>query len=359
MIPATRASGATRGGGRCTAGRYTLGAQTEAFLELEELINKVRASPELHLASIRYAELVAWVARLDEGRVVPVTKGFASFLHRYLHRGNYGHRDWPILIAKVVQADLDMWNATDFDLTPEQDRAAFVMLLDLLTMYAQGRLKALALNPPSGPLPGDRTDPAGCATEVFTVRQSVEEKYPRALADHPRNRGIDWSAVGKYARGEREALPESWDVFVKADREFDVMWLAGAAPAVSDRLRAVLEPLAGGATEFRPITVNKRTFWFLRVLLVIDAIDMEHSQSRYFEARGTLGTVEIPAWVGNRIPDPCIFLTPQSRVAIWTTPAVVTAYQRSGCNGLSLYPRGAVWWRGDDGTLRPPPGHDA
>jgi hypothetical protein len=176
---------------------------------------------------------------------------------------------------------------------------------------------------------------------VFRVLPDASDSYPRLLPSHPRNRGVDWVELGKYAE---EGQPEAhrFDIFVKAKGEFDTVWIAGRTGYLfSDRLRRVLEPLAGGPVEFLPVTVNGQPFWVMRLKHVIDALDLARSQ---YDASvdGGIRLLNVPVWRGECLTDPALFSIPQLRHKVWATPTVVEAYKESGCNGLLFSPQGEV-----------------
>jgi hypothetical protein len=171
---------------------------------------------------------------------------------------------------------------------------------------------------------------------------STDESYPRFQQAHPRNRDTDWAMVGRYAeQAEPSAAAAQVNIFIKTDREIDNVVVPGTGFVVSKKLRAALEPVAGGPVVFLPIHVNGEPFWILRVNNVVDALDAERSEIRY-SVQGVLRAIEKPVWHGEVLHDPMIFEVPQRRHMIWATTAVVRAYQRSGCNGLSFSARGEV-----------------
>jgi hypothetical protein len=179
------------------------------------------------------------------------------------------------------------------------------------------------------------------ALSVYQMHADSADSYPRLLPSHPRNRGIDWVELGKYAEAGRPD-PDRFDIFVKADREFDTVWIAGRTGYLfSGRLRHVLEPSVGGPVEFLPVKVNGQPFWIMRLGHVIDALDLSRSE---YDASvdGGIKLLNVPVWRGTCLTDPAIFTIPQLRYKVWTTPAVVRSYEESGCNGLLFSPQGEV-----------------
>jgi hypothetical protein len=179
------------------------------------------------------------------------------------------------------------------------------------------------------------------ARAVYLVLPGLTDSYPRLLPTHPRNRHIDWRQLADYAESG-EPDPGRFDIFIKADQEFDTVWIAGRTGYIfSDPLRRVLEPLISGPVEFLPIKVNGRPFWIMRLRHVIDALDLSRSQ---FEPTvdGGIKILNKPVWFGDRLADPSLFAIPQLRHQVWVTPAVVKAYEESGCTGLLFSPRGEI-----------------
>jgi len=176
--------------------------------------------------------------------------------------------------------------------------------------------------------------------EVYNVTWTSDESYPRLQPSHPRNRSIDWLAFRDYALEGRPG-DTRFEFFVKARTEFDTVWIIGAGPVVSPRLRRTLEPLVGGPVTFLPVSVNDQPFSFLRVEHVIDALDRGRS-SYLTAASGDIYEIANQTWFGDRIPEPAIFKVPRAPSQIWATPTVAQAYRDSGCTGLIFWPEGRV-----------------
>ena len=179
-------------------------------------------------------------------------------------------------------------------------------------------------------------------TEVHKLSQSTDLNYPRLLSVHPRNRGVNFSSLSRYAEQGRSTDPVQFNLFVKSSRQFDAVWVAGiAGPLVSRRLRTVLQDVVPECLEFMPLAVNDEPFWIVRVSKVVDALDVARSEIDY-SVDGSVQEIQVPVWLGERLDDPLIFTIPQEGYTIWATPGVVAAYERSGCDGLSFWPRGTV-----------------
>jgi hypothetical protein len=150
---------------------------------------------------------------------------------------------------------------------------------------------------------------------------------------------VNWLALDDYAeRGVGSA--DDFDVFVKANREFDTAWINGRY-ALSARLRQVIEAVAGGPVEFRPIRVNGRPFWIMVVRNVVNALDVGLSDYEP-SVDGGIKLLNAPVWRADRIADPSLFTVPALPKTIWATSGVVRAYEQSGCDGLVFNPRGRV-----------------
>lgn len=166
--------------------------------------------------------------------------------------------------------------------------------------------------------------------------------YPRYVAGHPRNRATG-KLVSQVLCGEVEEDVSDADLFVKSDRPIGALMLSGQRFLLCDPIRAAFEPLVAGQVTFVPLRVNGERFWGLRVFNVIDALDRELSKIRYFRRDpDEIDAIEVPVWRGEVIPDPSIFRIPEHGTYTWVTPAVVEAYERSGCDGLSFGVRGRV-----------------
>jgi hypothetical protein len=165
------------------------------------------------------------------------------------------------------------------------------------------------------------------------------EGYPHLFLPHPRNRGVDWLALDAYAEGGSGSA-DDFNVFVKANHEFDTAWINGRF-AFSDRLRQVMEGVAGGPVEFRPIWVNDRPFWIMVVRHVVEALDLALSEYEP-SVDGGVKLLNDPGWRADRLVDPSLFTVPALPKTIWATSGVVRAYEESGCDGLLFSPRGRV-----------------
>lgn len=175
--------------------------------------------------------------------------------------------------------------------------------------------------------------------QVSLVWGSVDLRYPRFLASHPRNAGVDFMALGDYAKHGRTERSAEFAMYIKTRRPLDTINIPGLALTVSDRLRRTLMPLTRDDVEFVPVTVNDERYWILRVVTVIDAVDLELSETRQTEWGVQ---IERPVWVASRLSDPRMFRIPQDPTAIWATPAVADAVQESGCTDMNFFPRGEV-----------------
>lgn len=182
------------------------------------------------------------------------------------------------------------------------------------------------------------------AMKVYQLRPDGDEARPRINAGHPRNRGIDFIALGRYLRGEARAPAPEPNVFVKiADGQlWDAFYMAMSPWLISDRLRRVVEPLIAQDVVFVPMHVNGERFWGLRVTRVLPtAVDLNLSEVRYLPS-GSLDRIVVPVWRATQIPDPSLFAIPQQRNTAWTTDALIEAYTASGCTGISFWERGRV-----------------
>ena len=175
--------------------------------------------------------------------------------------------------------------------------------------------------------------------KVHELLADARDGYPFLFVPHPRNRGVDWLALDDYAeRGVGDA--SAFNLFVKANREFDTVWINGRY-ALSARLRLVMERVAGGPVDFRQIRVNDRPFWIMVVRHVVDALDV--ALSDYVPSvDGGIRLLNVPVWRADRLADPSLFTVPALPKTIWATSRVVHAYEESGCNGLLFGPRGEV-----------------
>ena len=179
-------------------------------------------------------------------------------------------------------------------------------------------------------------------SQIHAISGSSDPDYPRLLGVHPRNASVDWQALGRYEEEGTPTAPEPFELFVKAERSFDVVRVAGmVGPLVSSRLRDVFQAVVGECVEFLPLSVNGTPFWLLRVVRVVDALDMNRSEVVY-GVHGQVKYVDVPVWVGARLEDPMMFRLPQLPRSVWATPAVVEAFAASGCDGLTFGPRGWV-----------------
>jgi hypothetical protein len=176
---------------------------------------------------------------------------------------------------------------------------------------------------------------------VYSVTGTSDESYPRLQYAHPRNRSIDWLDFRDYYGVRGRPGEKSFNLFLKARKRFDSIWIIGVGLVLSPRLRQTLEPLVGGPVTFLPVGVNDEPFWFMRVEHVIDALDVSRSDYKT-DSPGQLYALSNETWFGDRIPDPSIFKIPQVSWSIWATQSVFDAYRASGCNGLIFAPAGTV-----------------
>lgn len=177
---------------------------------------------------------------------------------------------------------------------------------------------------------------------IYEMARSMDLDYPRLLASHPRNAHVDFSEVAAYA--EHGAPGEiQYDLYLRSRRSsFDAVWMSGiAGPAVSTRLRAVLEPVAGAGAVFLPISVNGQEFWIIRAPVVPDRLDVEASDIEW-SVSGTVLELNRPAWRRSALAESMLFRIPQLRYTIWATPEVAAAYRGSDCDGLHFGERGRV-----------------
>jgi hypothetical protein len=180
-------------------------------------------------------------------------------------------------------------------------------------------------------------------TTVYRVGPATTANYPRVMPNHPRNRRIDWMQLERYAEHGLPSDESPFDIFVKADQDFDAIWIAGRTGfVVSSRLREVIRTAAGGSIEFLPVTVNGQRFSIMRVLPVVDALDPHRSVVRYDVDADSIKAIELPVWRGDRLVDPLLFTIPQMLYQIWATNTVRQAYDESGCTGLSFWQPGEV-----------------
>jgi hypothetical protein len=178
------------------------------------------------------------------------------------------------------------------------------------------------------------------AEAVYKMGRTVDPKYPIHHTDDPRHRGIDWSRLWPALRGELDDDTSEVDLFVKTRGEpVDALYFIGLGPALSERLRQVFA-LVDDDVEWVPLGVNGERFWFMRVVTVLDALDVERSEMRVVPG-GTSSHIVRPVW-RDGLRDPALFRVPQDRVALLATPAVAGAYEESGCTGLHFSVWGAV-----------------
>ncbi len=178
---------------------------------------------------------------------------------------------------------------------------------------------------------------------IYQVIGPADEDFPRVVPAHPRNRHLDWREVWDFVQRGTSPTQIAIDIFIKTDRNVDAVWLGGAACfAVSDRARAVLEPMAGGPMQFLGVTVNGLPFWVPHVANLIDALDLERSQLRRAISTGSIAAIEIPVWRADRIVDPSVFRLSTFPSAVWATFSVAEAFRGAGFNGISFWQRGLV-----------------
>jgi hypothetical protein len=178
--------------------------------------------------------------------------------------------------------------------------------------------------------------------KIYWLIPGGADDYPRLHARHPRNREVDWVALGRYLRGEGSVSVSGRSLFVKASRPFDALHIAMSGWVVSDRARAVFDEVVPGHVSFVPVAVNGHSFWGMRVTRVLsDALDPELSDIAYL-SDGSVDRIVEPVWRAAEIPDPSLFHVPQQRHSLWATDSVAKAYQASGCDGISFGARGEV-----------------
>jgi hypothetical protein len=177
---------------------------------------------------------------------------------------------------------------------------------------------------------------------VHLLSPTTDPSYPQVFCDHPSNVGLDWKALGDCAENET-TISGTFDIFLKADREVDAVWIAGLPPIVSTELRNLFETASSVPATYLPLKVNARPFWIFSAGLLEEALDVGSSQIRYSRrVPGAINAIEIPVWRSERIPRSCLFRIPQDPKKVWATTAVVAAYEESGCSGVSFYPRGEM-----------------
>lgn len=174
------------------------------------------------------------------------------------------------------------------------------------------------------------------------MNQTTDLSYPRFLASHPRNAGVDFSALDLYARGQVKSDGSEFSMFIRAKQRMDAVWIPGVAgPLVSEELRAVFEQVVSRDVQFLPVQMNKKDFWIVRVSTELDVLDPDQSNFRR-SPEGEISSVEHPVWLGYQIDHPRMFTVPQQPRTIWATPEVAAAYAASGCTGLHFFSRGTV-----------------
>jgi hypothetical protein len=130
--------------------------------------------------------------------------------------------------------------------------------------------------------------------DVYQLWPVGDESYPRIDYRHPRNRSVDWTVVDAYLRGVADAPTDEPRLFVKSTRRFDAQHISGSGWVVSERLRAVFEPLIADDVTFVPLMINADRFWGLRITRVLfDALDMQVSDLA-FDPSGSVKRIDVP-----------------------------------------------------------------
>jgi hypothetical protein len=80
----------------------------------------------------------------------------------------------------------------------------------------------------------------------------------------------------------------------------DFPWLGADVPVLSDRARAVVEPLVERDAEFLSVACEGRSLWLLNVCTIVDALDMERSKVELFES-GRIMDIEKHVFFAERL----------------------------------------------------------
>lgn len=102
------------------------------------------------------------------------------------------------------------------------------------------------------------------------------------------------------------------------------------------------ERVAGSQLEFLPIAVNGQPFSIMRVLPVLDALDLDRSDVRYDAGADTIKAIDRPVWRGDRLTNPLMFRIPQTPTELFATDGIRQAHDTSGCTGLTFWHPGDV-----------------
>jgi hypothetical protein len=82
--------------------------------------------------------------------------------------------------------------------------------------------------------------------------------------------------------------------------ESDFPFLGTHALVMSDRARAVVEPLVERDAEFLSVACEGRSLWLLNVCTIVDALDMERSKVELFES-GRIMDIEKHVFFAERL----------------------------------------------------------
>lgn len=183
---------------------------------------------------------------------------------------------------------------------------------------------------------------AGTGRLVAMFGPPADPRYPRVNPRHPRNRGVDWPELARYAAGQRRTAPPGTVLFVKdPGHRVHAAWLPGVAtPAISDELRGWLSAAAGPATRFLPTRVNDRPFWFIDAPESASALDRQASRFRRGDT-GDVAGIEHHVWRQESVRGLGVFRIPEEDI-LWATASVVRTVEASGLEGIRFVPRGEV-----------------
>ena len=170
---------------------------------------------------------------------------------------------------------------------------------------------------------------------VYLIKPPDEGPQPSIFSDSPRNRGIDRRYVEEVLAGDVPPDPErlaAVDFYAASTRPFDTVWMENRV-VVSDRLRKVLEPACAGDAEFVPLSVNGSPFFGLVIRTVLDVLDRQRSELKYFRSAPD-DVMSIKRYAFKDLGSARVFKIPESPGSKFATEPVRQAYLASGLSGL-------------------------
>ena len=170
---------------------------------------------------------------------------------------------------------------------------------------------------------------------VYLIRAPDEGPQPRVFHDSPRNRVIDWAYLEDVLDASAPPDPERLavvDVYAASSRPFDTVWITNRI-LVSDPLRKVLEPACGGDAEFVPLAVNGSPFFGLLIRTVLDVLDRQRSELKYFPSAPDR-VMSIRRYAFKDFGSTRVFKIPEAPTRMFATEPVRQADLGSGLSGL-------------------------